>query len=136
MNEAKLDNLLELAVDTPEAVREKSEILSAGYEEKKKRWEVIVRYVGNVDELQESYDATVLLGGYAILKLREEQLQELAEDPRVMFIEKPRTMSFAVYDAKQASCITPVQQAPYGLSGQGVIVAVVDSGERVIILSS
>lgn len=37
---------------------------------------------------------------------------------------------------KTASCITQVtQQEPY-LTGEGVVVAVLDSGERVIIMSS
>ncbi len=129
MNESKLDNLLELAVDTPENIREKSEMLSAGYEEKERLWEVIIRYVGDVEGLRSEYgQLTALLGNYAILKVRQDQLSTLASDPRVEYVEKPKRMSFALYNGKQAACITPVQRSPYNLSGRGTVVAVVDSG--------
>lgn len=37
---------------------------------------------------------------------------------------------------KDISCITQVTQAAPFLSGEGVILAILDSGERVIIMSS
>ena len=52
--------------------------------------------------------------------------------PQVEYIEKPKRLFFAVNQAKAASCITQVQIPGSGdhtdLSGQGVIVAVIDSG--------
>ena len=52
--------------------------------------------------------------------------------PQVEYIEKPKRLFFAVNQAKAASRITQVQIPGSGdhtdLSGQGVIVAVIDSG--------
>lgn len=129
MVNGKIENLLELALDTPENMREKSENLSAGYDVAENRWEIIVRYGGNVEDLREKYGTvTELFGGYVILNVTEEQLQELSENPQVEYIEKPKALSFAVYDAKPASCINPVQREPYNLTGRGILVGIIDSG--------
>ena len=69
-----------------------------------------------------------LLGGYAILTLTEEQLQEVTELPQIEFIEKPKRLFFNVENGKIASCIPPVQRPPYNLTGRGVLVGVIDSG--------
>lgn len=139
----KLDNLLELSLNLPENTREKSENLSAGYDAEDNRWQVIVRYSGDWQDIWQQLEGvspesgyTVLFGGYAIAEVSERQLQQLSDNPRVEYIEKPKALSFAVYEGKLASCIPPVQRAPYNLSGRGILLAVVDSGERVIILLS
>lgn len=129
MADQKLENLLELSIETPEATREKSENLSAGYNPAGNQWEVIIRYTGDIHEIAGQFaSVTPLLGGYAIVVLSETQLEALSADPRVEYIEKPKALSFAVYEGKLASCIPPVQRAPYNLTGKGVIVAVIDSG--------
>lgn len=135
MANGKIENLLELSIHTTESVREKSENLSAGYDREDNQWEVVLRYGGDIRDLKEAYNnVTVLLGGYAILKVTEEQLAELSENPRVEYIEKPKALSFAVYEGKLASCINPVQRSPYNLTGRGVLVGVIDSGACVHIL--
>ena len=40
----------------------------------------------------------------------------------------PKRLFFSLDRARSISCIQPVQEAPLGLSGQGVLVAVIDSG--------
>ena len=62
-------------------------------------------------------------------------MEQVAMAPEVEYVEKPKRMYFAVQEGKQASCITPVQSARYNLTGKGVIVAVLDSGEPVTVLS-
>lgn len=131
----KLDNLLELSLNLPENTREKSENLSAGYDAEDNRWQVIVRYSGDWQDIWQQLEGvspesgyTVLFGGYAIAEVSERQLQQLSDNPRVEYIEKPKALSFAVYEGKLASCIPPVQRAPYNLSGRGILLAVVDSG--------
>lgn len=136
MANGKIENLLELSLDTPENTREKSENLSAGYDKEENRWEVIVRYEGDVQGLRERFGTvTELFGGYFILNLTEEQLELLSGDPQTAYIEKPKALSFTVYNGKLASCINPVQRPPYSLSGRGVLVGVIDSGECVNLLS-
>ncbi len=125
----KIEKLLELSLNLPEELREQSRNLSAGYDEDDQTWEVIFRYSENPERMQERYpDATLLRGGYGILQLTRSQLQELAMDPQIEFIEKPKELEYALYNGKLASCIPPVQAAPLELSGEGIFVAVIDSG--------
>ena len=73
-----------------------------------------------------------LIGQYGILRVPEPFIGLVSELPQVVYIEKPKRLFFAVNQAKAASCITQVQIPGSGentdLSGQGVIVAVIDSG--------
>lgn len=129
MTDGKLENLLELSLQTPEAERVKSEDLSAGYDPQTKLWEVIVRYGGDAAGLEQYAESvTALFGGYYIIHVTEEGLMRMSENPEVEYIEKPKALYFAVYDAILASCIRPVRREPYGLDGRGVIVGIVDSG--------
>lgn len=129
MADQKLENLLELSLDVDEETREKSENLQVGYDSAERKWEVIFRYSGNINDLVSRYDSLVpLLGGYAIAEVTKQQLYELSEEPLVEYIEKPKALSFAVYEGKLVSCIPPVQRPPYSLTGQGILVGIVDSG--------
>ncbi len=133
MADQKLENLLELSLDVSEQTREKSENLSAGYDPEEKTWEVILRYSGSIDDLAGRYgEITPLLGGYAVAVVTEAALRELSREPMVEYIEKPKALSFAVYEGKLVSCIPPVQRAPLNLTGRGVLVAVVDSGSDLV----
>ncbi len=75
-----------------------------------------------------------LMNEYAVLYVPEDAMEQVAMAPEVEYVEKPKRMYFAVQEGKQASCITPVQSARYNLTGKGVIVAVLDSGEPVTVL--
>ena len=129
MSDPKIENLLELSLDVSEDTREKSENLSAGYDPEEKLWQVIIRYSGELLQLAGNYErVTPLLGGYAVLEVTEKQLRALAEEPQVEYIEKPKALSFAVYEGKLVSCIPPVQREPLSLTGQGILVGIIDSG--------
>lgn len=103
---------------------------------------------------------------YAILTLPEGIVSAVASLNEIEYMEKPKLLFFAVNNGKRASCITPLQTGlpvgagqpqesggmgqPQGianqpgipdrsrnrLSGVGILTAVIDSGERVIIMSS
>ena len=45
-----------------------------------------------------------------------------------MLFKKPKLLNFAVNQGRTASCMNPMQAGPDGLTGRGVIVAVIDSG--------
>lgn len=129
MADQKIENLLELSLDVDENTREKSENLQVGYDRENKKWEVILRYTGDVEILKSQYDGYVsLLRGYGIVSVTRQQLNELSQNPYIEFIEKPKALSFAVYEGKLVSCIPPVQRPPFSLTGAGVLVGVVDSG--------
>ena len=137
MPNPKLENLLNLALETPESEREKSLNLNVGYEQATRTWEVIVKYNGDLSRLSESgIGVEELIAGYAILTVPETLMDSLAELEEIEYIEKPKRLYFDIEEAKEASCIPQVTlRAPF-LSGEGCVVAVLDSGERVIIMSS
>lgn len=137
MDNQKLENLLNLAIETPLAQREKSLNLNVGYEETGRSWEVIVKYNGDLSGLPaQGIGVEELIAGYAILSVPEELVDAVAALPQIEYVEKPKRLFFAVAEGKEASCITPVTVRPPYLAGNGVLVAVIDSGERVIIMSS
>ena len=51
MASQKQENLLSLALDSTREEREKSGILSVGVDEQEERWEVIVKYHGNLERI-------------------------------------------------------------------------------------
>ena len=129
MNSQKLENVLGLALDSTASERERSLELNVGYDANSEKWDVIVKYSGSLVGLrEEGIDVVELLGGYAILTLTEEQLQEVTELPQIEFIEKPKRLFFQVEAGKNASCIPPVRRSPFNLTGEGILVAVIDSG--------
>lgn len=131
MNSPKFENLLNLALDATEREREKSVQLGVGYEPAENTWEIIVKYSGEIKNLEQQ-DArirvTELMNEYAVLNVPEDAMGLVAAAPEVEFVEKPKRLFFAVNQAKSVSCINPVQTERYGLTGKGVIVALLDSG--------
>lgn len=128
MDDQKIENLLNLALETPEAEREKSLELDVGYNTQERTWDVVIKYQGRLDDLGEDVTITPLMGGYAVITLPQSALSRLAAHPSVEYIEKPKRLYFAVAQGRAASCIQPLQTARFDLRGQGVLVAVIDSG--------
>lgn len=115
MNNEKLENLLNLALDATSEEREKSLELNVGYDTASRNWEVIAKASGGFDTLLELFpQITVrpLLNGYGILTVPANLLDALSERPEIEYIEKPKRLFFAVNTGRSASCITPLQTAP------------------------
>ena len=129
MNDQKLENLLNLALDaTPEEL-ERSERLSEGYDRADNTWDLIIKYNGDLTELErEGAVFTPLVNEYAIVTIRQELIPWLAAQVQVEYIEKPKRLSFTVNQGRAASCINGLSRAPLGLSGKGVLLAIIDSG--------
>lgn len=124
-----LENMLNLALETPEEERIQTENLNVGYEESTRSWELIVKYNGSLAGL-ESLGIRVeeLIAGYAILWVPETLVEQISGLPGIEYVEKPKRLFFAAAEGVRSSCILPVtQRAPF-LSGEGVLVAVLDSG--------
>ena len=129
MNNQKLENLLNLALDADENERERSEILDVGYDPIEKEWELIVKYSGDIDMIRPLVvDMTVLLNEYMIVTVRESAIDQLSALPQVEYIEKPKRLYFQIANGKRVSCIDSVQGSRYGLSGKGVLIGMIDSG--------
>lgn len=127
MADQKLENMLELSLAADENQREKSENLNVGYDSQTKRWELIIKYSGEL-QLPPSVSVLPLYGGYAIISIPETEIESLSQNPQIEYIEKPKNLVLSLYEARAASCITPVQIPPLSLTGKGIIVGIVDSG--------
>lgn len=129
MSEQKIDNLLNLAMDATPQERAKSENLNVGYDSSEKLWDVIVKYSGPESGLGgEGIQVVPLLGGYAVVTLPESEIKVYSAREQIEFIEKPKRLYFETFQAREASCILPVQTGSNGLTGKGILVGVVDSG--------
>ena len=134
MNSEKIENILNLSMDVSEQEREKSQELSTGYNPREDTWDIIVRYQGSLDGIRrEMPDIRIveLEGQYAIFTLAQSLIDRVAERTEIIYIEKPKRLFFALQDARRVSCVSAVEQQPFSLTGRGVIVAVIDSGECV-----
>ena len=79
MDDQKIENLLNLAVDASPQEREKSPSLNVGYDTETQTWEVIIRYSGEIQgQLPEAWQVVTLSGGYAIVTLPQQDLDVLA----------------------------------------------------------
>lgn len=133
MENQKLENLLNLALDATPEEREKSPELSTGYNEVEQTWDLIIKYTGNLSEIiGEEVPRAELLNGFAVITLAESKIESLSRLPGIEYVEKPKRLFFAVNQGKSASCMTAVQSrfSPLGeaLTGKGILVACVDSG--------
>ncbi|ROR28305.1 subtilase family protein [Mobilisporobacter senegalensis] len=130
MDSGKVSNDLNLALDVSPQVRERSTDLFVGYIEEENSWELIVRYSGDLSRIREEMQIqiTELISGFAIVTIPESEIEQFLSFPEIEFVEKPRRLVFAVSEGKAASCINPVQTAEFDLFGDGVLVAIIDSG--------
>ena len=124
-----MENVLNLALDATPQELARSEDLNVGFDSTEKIWELIVKYSGSLTGLSSlGVTVTELLNEYAILTVPESLVERLALVPEIEYIEKPKRLFFSVNQGKAASCIPAVQNARYDLYGNGVLVALLDSG--------
>ena len=92
--------------------------------------ELIVRYVGDLKRLSEEigFLAEELLGGYAIVRIRPELAPLLLSAEEIVWTEVPSRVYTEVTSGRRAACVTALQARNPGLTGRGVLVAVIDSG--------
>ena len=144
MQNEKMENQLNLALDATEQERQKSLDLDVGYDARENTWEVIVKYTGSGEALREllslhfpedypRIQITNLSNEYAILILPEDLVERVAALNEIEYMEKPKRLFFAVNNGKRASCILELQTGgaegeKSNLTGRGVLVAVIDSG--------
>ncbi len=131
MNNEKLDTTLNLSLETEEAIRQKSNVLSNGVKETDGTWEVILKYHGDILGLPEQNmvrAVEILMNGYAIATVTREQLEQLVLLEQIEFIEMPKSLQYNTYRAKQVSCILSLTTGREELSGAGVLIGIIDSG--------
>ncbi len=93
MNDQKIENLLNLALDATESERERSMELDVGYDPVDRRWDLIVKYSGDIQSLEdENIRVVVLLNEYAIISVPQNMIDRIASSPFVEYIEKPKRL--------------------------------------------
>lgn len=129
MDSQKNENLLNLALQTPEEERERSLELNVGYDEQERTWEVIVKYHNSLQQLtSQGIVVEEMIAGYAILTVPESKMELLARVEEIEYVEKPKRLFFSDLSGNTASCYAPGSQIFQELTGRGVLVAVIDSG--------
>lgn len=130
MDSGILDNQLNLALDLPEDVRESTMDLDVGFDPETNTWELIVKYSGSLERIAQELEIDVveLSSGYAIITIPENLIDSLINYEEIEFIEKPKRLFYEVNEGRMASCINPIQMQPYSLFGEGVLIAIIDSG--------
>ena len=149
----KLEDLLNLSLESTPEQREKSDILNAGFCPQTQTWELIVKYNGSPEKLAAlGIAAEPLLAGYAVVTVPVQQIPRLAGLEEIEYVEMPKRLFNGLYEAKRESCILQLTQdtvqeraretaqqiakkagagqpeADLGLTGEGVLIAVIDSG--------
>lgn len=125
----KLENILNLALETPEEEREQTESLNVGYSAETRSWELIVKYHGSLDRLREqNIVVEELIAGYAILTVPEALVDMVSDAPEIEYVEKPKRFYYGQTFPAGTSCFPPVTMRTPFLNGRGVLLAVLDSG--------
>lgn len=131
MNNEKAENLFNLALETPQAEREKSGQLNVGYSPVENTWEFIVKYNQSLEALRTTFEdikVEELIAGYGILTVPAQLVEAVLTRPEIEYAEIPKRLYFADFQARSASCILEVTEGGPELTGNGVLIAVIDSG--------
>ena len=129
MTSQKLENLLNLALDSTEEERKRSWNLDVGYDRLEREWDLIVKYSGDLGRVRNiAVRVTELQNEYAVIRIAESKIEELTEITEVEYVEKPKRLFFQVANGKRVSCINEVQDTRFSLFGQGILIGIIDSG--------
>lgn len=135
MNDQKIENLLNISIDVSEAERAKSINLETGYNPATRMWEIIIMYSGTLENLNsvlskyENITVINLLGNFAIINTPQANIELIARETVIEFIEKPKRLYFEISASKAASCLSAIQTpGNLNLHGKGVITGVIDTG--------
>lgn len=127
-----MENQLNLALGVSEEQRMESGNLSTGFEPESKRWELIVKYSGDLKRYEtEEITVEELIAGYAIVTLPQQMIPLFSQIEEIEFIEKPKRVFAQVEMSLEASCFEQVlnpRTGEEGLRGEGVYIAIIDSG--------
>lgn len=130
MEESKISPELSIAMDLTQQERNKSLDLDVGYQKLFDEWELIIRYTGSLDRIQEELGIAVeeLLGGFAVIRIPQYLIGALSEYPQIDYIEKPKNLLIEQMEGINRSCLNRVRLPDLDLTGAGTLVACLDSG--------
>lgn len=125
----KAENLLNLSLDATEAERMASPVLRAGTDADNERWEVIVKFHGDISRIAgEDIKVEILSAGYGIVTLPKRYIEALAALEEIEFVEKPKRLYANDGAGNFASCLYSSGSIGSSYEGAGICIAVIDSG--------
>lgn len=125
----KLEDLLNLALQTPEEVRRQTDTLNVGFDEESRSWELIVKYHGSLDMLKAlGVKVEYLIAGYAILTVPDGLVEQMAELEQIEYVEKPKRYFYSAIGPADSACLPFLTMRDPFLHGKGTLIAVLDSG--------
>ena len=111
MNDQKLENLLNLALDATSEELERSERLSEGYDRADNTWDLIIKYNGDLTELErEGAVFTPLVNEYAIVTIRQELIPWLASRYKSNILKNQRGCPSLLIREGQPPVLTGFQE--------------------------
>ena len=129
----KIASDLSVFLQLPEGLREKSNVQRVFSDTQ--RWELLVKYSGDLKKYEElvGFQGEYIGNGIAIVFIEPSKIETLAELAEVEYIEAPKRLWYQVEAGRRESCINPLQSTNFvgnneTLFGNGVIVAIIDSG--------
>lgn len=118
MPSQKLEDILNLSLESTQEERQRSDVLNVGFGREDQSWELIVKYSGSLEGLRaQGIAVEELLAGYAIVTLPESRIPALVAAPQVEYVEMPRNLLNGLYEAKRVSCILPLTGSGAGGGG-------------------
>ena len=131
MDKSKVDTELNLSLDIPYSERKRALDLNEGFNSEYDEWELIIRYFGDLSVISEEvpFAYIELLSGYAIIRIRQENIGRLSDYAQIIYIDKPKAVYFEELPVGfNTSCFNLINFDNRGYDGKGVLVAVLDSG--------
>ena len=131
--ESKISTELNLALSLNYDERNKSIDLNVGFNAYDDTWELIIKYIGNITDISKRYSFTYveLLENFAIIIVKTDTISQLIGDRDIVYIDKPKKIvdQQNILTGYSASCFdSTFYPNMENLAGQGVLVAVIDSG--------
>ena len=91
--------------------------------------EVIVKYQNDLFAYQNIFTSIEIFeDNFAIVTLPENLLNTLNTLPDIIYFELPKTLNYDLSSSRFSVCLSRAQAEPYFLNGEGVVIAVIDSG--------
>lgn len=92
--------------------------------------ELIIKYNGDIENIVENLGGTVeiLSSSFAIVQIPRDNIEKLENYTEIEYIELPKSLFFMLEQGKRSSCILVNNNNVDGLTGEGVVVGIIDSG--------
>lgn len=136
MYSRKLETLLVVSLESDDRALSESDELSVGVDKENDRWELVVKYYADSEDefrsyIEENYEDTSvypLLCNYCVIITIRSNINRLAMEACIQYIEKPKILYQNLINEKRESCIRTGITQSMQLSGFSVIVGIIDTG--------